>query len=327
MGLVRASLKNPYAVIVAALAIMVIGVVCYKQMPLDILPQFKTPAVQILTLYPGMPTEIVERDMTSRLERWTSQSMGVAWQESRSMVGVSVVRDYFRDDIDPNAAYSQVSALALSDLYYLPPGTIPPMTMLFDPTATVPLGLVACSSDTLDETAVYDFSYFEMRNMLSGTPGVIAPAVFGGKLRRVYVYLDPQKVQAQGLSPLDVVNTLTKFNLMIPTGNAKIGDIDYAINAESMVEKVSDLNDLPVKMEMSNRDGSMRPVLIKDIGRAEDTNAIQTNVVRIARPSEKVVGSGTAAHASEKNTGATWKAKRQVYIPIYRQPGSNSLQV
>ncbi|PIX44917.1 MAG: AcrB/AcrD/AcrF family protein [Armatimonadetes bacterium CG_4_8_14_3_um_filter_58_9] len=329
MGLVRASLRNPYAVIVAALAVMVIGVVCYRQMPLDILPQFKTPAVQILTLYPGMPTEIVERDMTSRLERWTSQSMGVAWQESRSMVGVSVVRDYFRDDIDPNAAYSQVSALALSDLYYLPPGTIPPMTMLFDPTASVPLGLVACSSDTLDETAVYDFAYFEMRNMLSGTPGVIAPAVFGGKLRRVYVYLDPQKVQAQGLSPLDVVNTLTKFNLMIPTGNTKIGDIDYSINAESMVEKVSDLNDLPVKMKMSDRDGSMRPVLIKDIGRAEDTNAIQTNVVRIARPSEKSANAptvGNAAHTKKSGAG-TWGAKRQVYIPIYRQPGSNSLQV
>jgi len=104
MGLVRASLKNPCAVVVMALAIIVIGVTSVQKMPLDILPQFKTPAVQILTLYPGMPTELMERDITNRLERWTSQSMGIAYQESRSMVGVSVVRDYFREDIDPNTA-------------------------------------------------------------------------------------------------------------------------------------------------------------------------------------------------------------------------------
>ena len=312
MGLVRASLKNPYAVVVMALAIIVIGVTSVQKMPLDILPQFKTPAVQILTLYPGMPTELVERDITNRLERWTSQSMGIAYQESRSMVGVSVVRDYFREDIDPNTAMSQVSALAISDLYYLPPGTIPPMTMLFDPTATLPLALVACSSESLDEAQVYDIAYFEMRNMLSGTQGVIAPAVFGGKLRRIYVYVDKDKLQARGLSPLDVVNSLTQFNIMIPTGNAKIGDMDYAINAEGMVEKVEELNDIPIKISANSSDGMRQgagaPVLVRDIGRAEDTNAIQTNVVRISRPPD-------------------WKGRRQVYIPIFRQPGSNSIAV
>jgi len=320
MGLVRASLRNPYAVIVGALAVLVLGCVSYSRMPLDILPEFKTPAVQILTLYPGMPTEIVERDMTNRLERWTSQAMGVAWQESRSMVGVSVVRDFFRDDIDPNTAMSQVSALALADLYYLPPGTIPPMTMMYDPTASQPLCLVACSSDTLDETEVYDFAYFQMRNMLSGTPGVIAPAVFGGKLRRVYVYLDKDKVQARNMSPLDVVNALTRFNLMIPTGNAKLGDLDYSINMESFVPTVGDLNDIPVKVERDELNGDLRPVLVKDVGKAEDTSAIQTNVVRIARAPETKDGKQSA-------DGKTWPGKRQVYIPIYRQPGSNSLQV
>ncbi len=319
MWLVRASLKNPYAVVVMALAIIVIGVTSVQKMPLDILPQFKTPAVQILTLYPGMPTELMERDITNRLERWTSQSMGIAYQESRSMVGVSVVRDYFREDIDPNTAMSQVSALAISDLYYLPPGTIPPMTMLFDPTATLPLALVACSSESLDEAQVYDIAYFEMRNLLSGTQGVIAPAVFGGKLRRIYVYVDKDKLQARGLSPLDVVNSLTQFNIMIPTGNAKIGDMDYAINAEGMVEKVEELNDIPIKISAGSagaspspadgtRQGAGAPVLIRDIGRAEDTNAIQTNVVRISRPPD-------------------WKGRRQVYIPVFRQPGSNSIAV
>src|SRR5262249_53012326 len=187
--LVQVSVFNPYLVIVLCLFIVVIGYVCLQRVPVDILPSFKTPAVQVLTLYPGMPTEIMERDITNRIERWTSQSEGIAKQESRTMIGVSVVKDYFRDDIEPNTAFSQVTSLAISDLYYLPPGTVPPMCMLFDPTAPLPTALLAASSDVLDEKDSYELAYFNVRNMLSGSPGVIAPAVFGGKLRRIYIYL------------------------------------------------------------------------------------------------------------------------------------------
>ena len=135
--MVRLALRNPHLVAVLALLIILIGGIAVLRMPADILPLFKSPAVQVLTLYPGMPTETMERDITNRLERWTSQANGVSLQESKSLLGVSVVRDYFRPDIDPNTALSQVSALASSDLYYLPPGTIPPMVMPYDPTAAL----------------------------------------------------------------------------------------------------------------------------------------------------------------------------------------------
>src|SRR5919201_5305276 len=103
--LVRVSVFNPYLVIVLCLFIIVIGYVCLSRIPVDILPSFKTPAVQVLTLYPGMPTEIMERDITNRIERWTSQSEGIKSQDLRTMIGVSIVKDYFRDDIDPNTAF------------------------------------------------------------------------------------------------------------------------------------------------------------------------------------------------------------------------------
>src|SRR5713226_1492402 len=78
--LVRVSVFNPYLVIVLCLFIAVIGYVCLQRVPVDILPSFKTPAVQVLTLYPGMPTEIMDRDITNRIERWTSQADGIARQ-------------------------------------------------------------------------------------------------------------------------------------------------------------------------------------------------------------------------------------------------------
>src|SRR5437870_4608062 len=294
--MVKAALKNPHAVIVLALAILVIGLTAISKLPTNILPTFKTPAVQIVTFYPGMPAEVMEKDITTRLERWTGQSNGIARQEAKSMVGVSVVKDFFREDIDPNTAMSQVTSLAMSDLFYLPPGTIPPMIMPFDPTATIPLCLISVSSPTFDETKLYDVAYFDLRNRLQSITGVIAPAVYGGRLRRILAYVDPFKAQARGLSSLDVINSIRESNVMIPTGNAKFGVLDYQINANGMVPTVPELNDLPLRV------GYGPPTYIRDVAKVEDSHQIQTNIVRV-------------------------QGKRQVYIPIYRQPGANTIAV
>src|SRR3990170_7175196 len=165
----------------------------------------------------------MEKDITTRLERWTGQANGIVRQDAKSLVGVSIVKDFFGEDVDPNTALAQVTSLAMSDLYYLPPGTIPPMVMPFDPTASIPLALISVSSPTLDETKLYDVAYFDLRNRLQSISGVIAPAVYGGRLRRILAYVDPVKAQARGLAPLDVVNAIRENNVMIPTGNAKFG--------------------------------------------------------------------------------------------------------
>src|SRR5437899_4494228 len=294
--MVKAALKNPHAVIVLALAILVIGLTAISKLPTDILPTFKTPAVQVVTCYPGIPAEIMEKDITTRLERWTGQSNGIARQEAKSMVGVSVVKDFFREDIDPNTAMSQVTSLAMSDLFYLPPGTIPPMVMPFDPTATIPLCLISVSSPQFDETKLYDVAYFDLRNRLQSITGVIAPAVYGGRLRRILAYVDPLKAQARGLSPLDVINAVRDFNVMIPTGDAKFGALDYQINANGMVPTVAELNDLPLVV------GHGPTTYIHDVAKVEDSHQIQSDIVRV-------------------------QCKPQLYVPIYRQPGANTIAV
>jgi multidrug efflux pump subunit AcrB len=238
----------------------------------------------------------MEKDIMTRLERWTGQSNGIARQEAKAMIGVSVVKDFFREDIDPNTAMSQVTSLAMSDLFYLPPGTIPPMVMPFDPTATIPRCLISVSSPTFDETKLYDVAYFDLRNRLQSITGVIAPAVYGGRLRRILAYVDPLKAQARNLSPLDVINAVRDFNVMIPTGNAKFGALDYQINTNGMVPAVAQLNDLPLRV------GNGPPTYIRDVAKVEDSHQIQTNIVRV-------------------------QGKRQVYVPIYRQPGANTIAV
>ena len=150
--MIKTALRNPHLIIVLALAAVVVGVTSYRKLPADLLPIFETSAVQIVTFYPGMPPVVMERDIMSRLQRWTGQSVGISHQEAKAMLGVCVVKDFFREGISMDTAMSQVTSYAMSDMFYLPPGTIPPMVMPFDPTASVPLCLVVgLQSSTMNE--------------------------------------------------------------------------------------------------------------------------------------------------------------------------------
>lgn len=292
----QAVLKNPYLVIVLALAIVVLGAYSYPKIPKDLLPIFETPAVQIVTFYPGMPPVVMEKDIMSRMQRWTGQSIGIEHQEARAMTGVCVVKDFFREGTDVATAVSQVSMYAMSDMFYLPPGTIPPMVMPYDPTASLPLCLVVVSSPGMDEQQLYDIAYYELRNKLQSIQGVIAPAVFGGKLRRIYAYMEPDKLEAYGLTLMDVQRALSKYNVLIPAGNMKVGDADFQMFTNAVPETIDELNETIVKV------ANGIPVKISDLGRVENSSQIQSNIVRI-------------------------NGKRQAYIPIYRQPGANSIEI
>ena len=295
-GLIRASLGNPYAVIVSMLTIVVIGVLCLTVIPIDILPIFKSPAVQVLTFYAGMPATAVEKDITNRLERWTGQAANMSRQESRSIVGASVVRNYFQSSADPNGALGQVMSLATGTLPTLPPGTLPPVVLPFDPTSTVPACIIALDSETQTESILYDVGRYEVRNMIMAIPGAVAPVVFGGKVRTVLAYLDRQKMQARQITLTDVMNALDRYNLFMPTGDAKFGDTDYAIDSNSMYNIVDEMKGIPLRTEPGNA------MFLGDVGTPKDTSFIQTNVVRV-------------------------NGRRQVYIPVFRQLGSSTLSV
>ena len=123
-SVIRACLKNPRMVTVLVLTVVLIGFLTFKAIPIDILPVYKSPAVQVLTFYGGMPASGVEKDITNRMERWTGQAAGTSRQESRSIVGASIVRNYYRQDVDPNGALTQVNSLASAAIPNLPPGTL-----------------------------------------------------------------------------------------------------------------------------------------------------------------------------------------------------------
>src|SRR5687767_9305210 len=211
---------------------------------------------------------------------------GVARQESRSIVGVSLVRNYFHPNIDPSGALAEEMSLAAWEYPTMPPGTLPPVVLPFDPTSTVPVSLVALDSKKESEQVLYDVARYEVRNMVMSQPGAIAPVVYGGKIRAVMLYLDRMKMQARQVAPTDVMAAMDNYNVFLPTGSIKLGDLDYAVNSNSMYDHVEQMQGIPLRSELGNAS------YLGDVAEPKDAAFIQSNIVRV-------------------------NGRRQVYVPVY----------
>jgi hydrophobic/amphiphilic exporter-1 (mainly G- bacteria), HAE1 family len=268
------SIRNPYFIIVVCLTLLVIGVTSLARMPVDLFPPINLPEVVVATFYTGMPPGDIEADITNPLERWFTLASGVDHTESRSLLGVSMIKVYFQPGTNADADVTSLSNLALADLKRLPPGTLPPVVLKFD-ASSLPVCLLTVKGAGLTETQLHDYAQFAIRNQIAVVKGAEIPPPFGGKYRQIMVYVDPYKMAARQLSPMDVVNSVNNANLILPAGDVKIGPFDYFLYSNSLVDNMKELGDVPVKTVGTSWS------TVNDIGKAEDANQIQYNIVRI----------------------------------------------
>jgi HAE1 family hydrophobic/amphiphilic exporter-1 len=268
------SIRNPYFVIVICLVLVVIGVTSLSRMPVDLFPPINLPEVVVATFFSGMPPQDIETDITDPLERFFTLASGVDHMESRSLLGVSIIRVYFQPGTNPDADVTQLSNLALADLKRLPPGTLPPVVLKFD-ASSLPVALVTVKGDGLNQTQLHDFAQFQIRNQIAGVPGAEIPGVFGGTYRQIMVYVDPYKLASRQLSLMDVVGAVNNANLILPAGDVKMGPYDYFVYSNSLVDDMDQLGKIPLKVKGNSW------VTVNDVGKAEDSHQIQSNIVRI----------------------------------------------
>ncbi len=290
------AVNNAHFTMVLFLVVSILGALSLFLLPKDLLPNSNMPAVQILTFYNGMPASHVEEELTYPFERYTGRAIGLESQDSRSLMGVSVIRNYFNPDIDLSNALAQTGSMVMSVLRKLPPGTQPPLILPFDPMASTPIAFATVGGDHSSEDELKDVAQYKVTNSIQSVPGAMAPTVMGGKTRQAIVYLNPEKLHRYNLSPHRVVEKLNTMNTFIPAGNVAIGDTDYQIVSNGLFKDLKEVNQFYLR--------SMNGISLEvnQIGTATDSTAIQTNVVRV-------------------------NGKPEVYIPIYRQPGANTLEV
>ncbi len=268
------AIRNPYFIIVLCLIIGVVGVTALLQMPVDMFPSINIPVVVVATFYSGMPPEQIEVDITGRFERFFTLGSGIEHIESRSLPGVSLIKIYFQPGTNADSAVTMISNLAMANLRRLPPGTLPPVVLKFD-ASSLPVCLISLKGEGLTETVLRDAAQYAVRNQVANVPGASVPQPFGGRYRQIMIYLDPLKLDAHRLSPMDVVRAVNDSNLILPAGDVPIGNIDYNIYTNSQLRNIAEINDLPLK--------SLGPAAVRvaDVGTAKDAEQIQYNVVRV----------------------------------------------
>src|SRR5580698_9013455 len=290
------ALAYPYFIIMLCLVVAVVGITTVVRMPVDLFPQIDIPVVVVATLYSGMPPQQIEADITNTFERFFTLGSNIDHIESRSLTGVSLIKIYFKPGTDSNAALSNIANLAMADLRRLPQGTLPPVVLKFD-ASSLPVCLVTLKGQCLNETLLHEEGKFSVRNQIANVSGASVPQPFGGKYRQIQFYIDPLKLQATQLSPMDVVEIVNEANTILPAGDVRIGPRDYNIYSNSQLTKTKEMNDVPLKAIGNN------VLRFGDVGHAEDSSAIQYNMVRV-------------------------DGQKSVYLPILRQGGnSNTIQI
>jgi hydrophobic/amphiphilic exporter-1 (mainly G- bacteria), HAE1 family len=287
------SIRHPYLIIVFCLVVVVVGITSMAQMPVDMFPPINIPVVLVATFYNGMPPQQIEADITDTFERFFTLAAGVDHMESRSLTGVSLIKIYFQPGTDANADVTQVSNLAMADLRRLPEGTLPPVVLQVS-ASSQPVVLLTVQDSNLNETQLHDYLQYQVRNQIAGVPGATVPPPFGGKYRQLMIYVDPVKLQAHELSPMDVVRATNSSNLILPAGDVRMGPMDYNIYTNAQVPNAQSLNEIPVKTE------GQQSVFVSDVGKAVDGSYLQYNIVRV--DGQKSVYVGVQKQGGNTNT-------------------------
>ena len=286
----RFAIRYPYLIVVLCLITCVVGVTSLVRLPVDLFPAIRIPVVVVATFYSGMPPEQIENDITGRFERFFTLGSGIDHIESRSLPGVSLIKVYFQPGTDPDSAVTTIANLAAANLRRLPPGTLPPVVLKFD-SSSLPVCLITLKGQGMNEAELRDCGQYTVRNQVANVPGASVPQPFGGRYRQIMVYVDPLKLEAYHMSVMDVVRKVNDSNLILPAGDVRIGPFDYNIYANSQLNDIDEINQLPLKTEHN------ASVMVADVGQAKDASQIQYSKVRVdGQPS--------------------------VYLPVLKQGGS-----
>ena len=275
MSVVEIALKRPYTVVAMLILISLMGIGAALRMPVDIFPEIDIPVVAVVWTYNGMSAQDIQNRILTQHERQLASLVDdISRIEAVSYQGVGVEKVYLHEGADVTRAISQLASSALVVLKYMPPNITPPLVLRYGAT-DVPIIQLSLSSKSLPDTKLNDLGQNIIRPALAVVHGAEVPYPYGGKPRVIMADLDSQALQARGLSAADVSAALQRQNVILPSGDVKIGDKDYALAMNNSPNLIDTINAFPIK----EVDG--RTIFMRDVAHVHDGFQVQTNSVSV----------------------------------------------
>ena len=274
MWIVKLALDRPYTFIILALLILIMSPVVILRTPTDIFPNINIPVVAVAWQYTGLDPEEMEGRLTTPFEKAATTLVdNIEHMESTTYNGVSVIKLFLQPGASLDTANAQVTAVSQYELRQLPPGTLPPEIINFS-ASSVPILQLGVSGKGLDEQQLADLSQNAVRPQLVTVPGAVLPLPYGGKSPQISVNMDQNLMQSKGVSPGDLLAALNAQNVVMPSGTAKIGPMEYDVRTNSAPRTIDELGMLPIKKV----NGAI--VYVRDVATVSSGYAFQTNIVR-----------------------------------------------
>jgi CzcA family heavy metal efflux pump len=274
MWIVKLALNRPYTFIVMALLILILSPIVILRTPVDIFPDINIPVISIIWQFSGFSAQEMADRIVSNTERGLTTTVNdIEHVETQAMDGRAITKVFFHPGADLDIALAQVTAISQTATRSLPPGTQPPLIIVYS-ASSVPIVQVGISSKNLPEQRLFDYSVNFIRPQMTTVPGAAIPYPYGGKQRVIAVDLDTAALQAKGMTPVDIVNAVNQQNLILPSGTVKVGDLQYSIEMNGSPDTIAGLNNMPVKTQNGVT------TYLRDVAHVRDGFSPQTNIVR-----------------------------------------------
>jgi multidrug efflux pump len=292
----RLFIIRPVATALLMVAILLVGVVAFFQLPVSALPEVDYPTIQVLTFYPGASPDVMAMTVTAPLERQFGEMQGLSQMTSTSAGGVSVIVLQFDLSLGLDVAEEEVQSAINASQSFMPSDLpTPPVYNKTNP-ADAPVLTLAIWSPSMPLSQVEDLVDTRLAPRLSQLSGVGLVSISGGQKPAVRIQVNPSQLASYGLNMEDVRTALTQASVNSAKGNFDGPRQDYQIDANDQITDAQGYNDVVVAF----KNGA--PVFVKDVA----------NVVN---------GVENARQAAWMNTTPA------VILNIQRQPGANTITV
>ncbi len=289
------SIKQPVFATMMMLALVVLGVFSYRELPIDLFPQVDLPVVSVRTIYPGVAPETVETEVTKRIEEAINPVEGVRHITSTTTEGASIVVAEFKLGTDIHTAAQDVRSKVSALRRDFPVAVEEPVIERLDP-ADLPVLSLSVTSPELNPKQLTSLTEKVIRKRLENIEGVGSLTIVGGQRREIQILVDPDRMKGYQLTVPDVVSALRRENIDIPAGKVNHGPLEELVRVEGKFADAALFRGLPVKTIRGV------PIYLHEIASVADSY-------------------------EEQRTLALINGQRALALEIRKQSGSNTVDV
>src|SRR5712691_6961590 len=271
MSLTNIAIRRPLFMLMVIGALLVVGLVSWTKLGVDLLPALDFPIVVVSTPYPGASPEAIDTLVTKRVEDAVASINDIDYIQSTSVQGVSTVIIFFTDKAARDSSID-VERKVAAIRGQLPTDVKDPTIGKFDPNAQ-PILLLTVSGNR-DLGALQRLAEDKIQKRLEGTSGVAQVTLVGGLVREIQVRVDQQKMQARGLSILQVNQALAGDNVNVPAGNITQQGKDWNVRLDNQAQTPDELSNILVATTANG------PVYVRDVATVLDTYKKVSNIQR-----------------------------------------------